>query len=70
MKFGIKNLSLIDKYVFMTHLCPANKWKWYEVIILSVHTSGTAGTAVSFSELILNNNESSKCIVLLMFLPF
>ena len=29
-------------------------------MILSVHTSGTANTAVSFSGIILNNSESGK----------
>ena len=60
MKFGIKNLSFIVKKVFMTPWSPANKLKWYRVIILSVHISGTASTAVSFSGVILNNNESNK----------
>ena len=44
----------------MTLWCPANKLEWYKVIILSVHTSGTARTAVSFSGVILNNSESNK----------
>ena len=44
----------------MTPLCPANKLKWYRVIILSAHTSGTASTAISFSEVIVNSNESNK----------
>ena len=60
MRFGIKNLSLIVKYIFMTPWCPANKLEWYRVIILSVHTSEPASTAVSFSGVILNNNESNK----------
>ena len=44
----------------MTPWCPANKLEWYSVIILSVHTSRTANTAVSFSGLILKNSESNK----------
>ena len=44
----------------MTPWCPANKLKLYRVIILSVHISGTACTAVSFSGVILDNNESNK----------
>ena len=44
----------------MTSWYPANKLEWYRVIILSVHTSGTASTVVSFSEIILNNGESNK----------
>ena len=43
----------------MTPWCPANKLLWYRVIILSAHVSGTARTAVSISDDILNNNESS-----------
>ena len=49
LRFGMKNLSLIVKYVSMTPWCPANKLEWYKVIILSGHISGTARTAVSFS---------------------
>ena len=33
---------------------------WYRVIILSVHISGIARTAVSFSNDILDNNKSNK----------
>ena len=56
----MKNLSLIVKYVLMTPWCPANKLKWYKVIILSVNISGTVRTAVSFSGVILNNSESNR----------
>ena len=55
----MKNLSLIVKYLFITPWCPANRLEWYRVMILSVHVSGTARTAVSFSVVILNNMESS-----------
>ena len=55
----MKNLSLIVKYVFITPWCPPNKLE-YRVIILSTHVSGTERTAVSFSEVILNNSESSR----------
>ena len=58
--FGMKNLSLIVKYVLMTPWCPANKLEWYKGIILSAHISGTARTAVSFSGVILNNSESNR----------
>ena len=44
----------------MTPWCPDNKLLWYRVIILSMHVSGTSRTAVSFSDDILNNNESNK----------
>ena len=44
----------------MTPWCPANKLEWYKVIILSVHGSGTARTAVSFSGAILNSSESNR----------
>ena len=44
----------------MTPWYPANKLEWYKVMILSVHVSGTARTAVSFSGEILNNSESSR----------
>ena len=53
---GMKNMLLIVKYVFMTPWCPANKLEWYKVMILSVHVSGTARTAVSFPGEILNNS--------------
>ena len=44
----------------MTPWCPASKLKWYKVIILSVHVSGTARTTVSFSGEILTNSESAN----------
>ena len=44
----------------MTPWCPANKLEGYKVMILSAHISGTARTAVSFSGVILNNNESNR----------
>ena len=56
----MKNLSLIVKYVFMTHWCPPNAVEWYRVVILSVHISETARTAVSFPGVILNNSESNR----------
>ena len=56
----MKNLSLNVKYVLMTPWCPANELEWYVIIILSVHVSGTARTAVSFSGVILNNRESNR----------
>ena len=55
----MKNLLLIIKYVFMTPWRPANKLELYKVMILSVHISATARTAVSFSGVILNNSESN-----------
>ena len=60
MRFGMKNLLLIVKYVLVMPWCPANKLEWYRVIILSVHVSGTAKTAVYFSGVFLNNSESNK----------
>ena len=60
MRFGMKNLLLIVKYVFMTPQCPANRLEWYKVIILSAQVSGTVRTADSFSGVILNNRESSR----------
>ena len=56
----MKNLSLMVRYVFTTPWCPVNRLLWYSVIILSVHDSGTTKTAVSLSEEILNNSESSR----------
>ena len=44
----------------MTPQCPANKLEWYKVIILLVHISETARTAISFSGVILNNSESNR----------
>ena len=61
----MKNLSLIVKYVLMMPWCPANKLGWYKVIILSVHISGTARTAVSFSGVILNKSESNRITFLI-----
>ena len=59
MRFRIKNLLLIVKYVFMTPWCPANRLEWYSYD-LSAQVSRTARTAVSFSGVILNNRESSR----------
>ena len=56
----MKNLSLIVIYVLMPPWCPTNKLVSYKVIILSVHISGTARTAVSFSGVILNNSTSNR----------
>ena len=41
---------------------PANRLEWYNVIILSTHTSSIANKAVSFSGVgtILYNNESNN----------
>ena len=44
----------------MTLWCPANKLEWYKVIIILVHVSGTARTAVTFPGVILNNSESNR----------
>ena len=46
----------------MTPWCPANRLEWYSVIILSMHISGIASNAVSFSGVvtILDNNESNS----------
>ena len=55
-----KKLLLIVKYVFMTPWCPANELEWCRVMILSVHVSGTARTAVSFCGVIINNSESNR----------
>ena len=58
----MKKLSLIVKFVFMLPWClqTANKLERYMVIILSVHISGIARSAVSFSDEILNNSESNR----------
>ena len=44
----------------MTPWCPANKFEWYKVIILSAHISGIANNVVSLPSIVvnLNNNES------------
>ena len=60
MRLGMKKLSLIVKYIFMTPWCPANRLEWYKVMILSVQVSGTARNAVSFSGVILNNRKSNR----------
>ena len=49
----------MNRHAFTTPFCPTNRLLWYRVIILSPHDSGTAKTAVSLSEEILNNSESS-----------
>ena len=59
-KIWDKELVTDCEIIFMTPWCPANKLESYKVIILSVHTSGTTSTAVSFSAVILNNSESNK----------
>ena len=59
-EFGMKNLLLIVKYVFMTPWGPANRLEWYRVMILSAQFSGTARTVVFFSGVILTNRESSR----------
>ena len=43
----------------MTPWCPANKFEWYKVIILSAHISGIANNVVSLPGIVvnLNNNE-------------
>ena len=58
----MENLSPIVKYVFITPLWPANKLQWYNVIFLSVHTSGITNNNTSFSGVVIiwNNNESSN----------
>ena len=55
----MKNLSLMVRYVYTIPWCPTNRLLLCRVITLSAHNSGTARTAVSLSEEILNNNESS-----------
>ena len=66
-------MLLIVKYVLIMPCCPMNRLECYKVIILSVHVSGIANTAVSLSgvDIILNNNESNnKYFFLLMPLLF
>ena len=60
MRSGIKNLSAMVKYVFITTWLPANKLEWYSVIIWSAHISGIANSAYSFSGLVLNLNNSES----------
>ena len=57
-----KNLSSIVKYVLITPWCPVSRLEWYEVIILSVLTSGMGNTIDSLSgfDTILNNNKSNS----------
>ena len=49
------------KIHFMTPWCPANKFEWFRVIILSAHVSGIVNSAVSLPSIVvnLNNNESN-----------
>ena len=67
---GMKNLTFIIKYVFITPWCPVNGLEWYKVIILSAHTSSMANTVASLSgfDTILNNNESSNIYIFLLVL--
>ena len=46
----------------MTPLCPAKRLIWHNVMILSTYISGTVNSAVSFSGIVtnLNNSESNK----------
>ena len=55
----MKNLSLIVKKVLITP-CPTNKLLRYRVIILSMHISGIAKTAVPFSGGILSKSDSNR----------
>ena len=76
---GIKNLSLMVRYVFTEPWCPANKLVWYNVMVLSAHISSMANSAVCLSGVVtnLNSRESNKikhsakistlCIALLLF---
>ena len=50
------------RYVFIIPWHPANKLEWYRVIILSMHISGIAKSAVSLPGIVVNLNkkESSK----------
>ena len=56
------NLLAIIRYVFITPWCPTEGLDWWSVIILSMHISGIANNAVSFSGVVvsLNNNESNN----------
>ena len=57
-----EKLIINHEVCLITSWCPANKLVWYSAIILSVHISGTANSAVSLSGVvtILKSNESSK----------
>ena len=47
----------------MTPWCPANKFEWYEVIILSAHISGIANNAVSLPSIVVNLNSKESNII-------
>ena len=53
-------MSLIAKHILITPWCPANKLELCRVMILSVHVSQIARTAVSSSGVILDNSESNR----------
>ena len=59
-QIGNEELVTDSQICFITPWCPADKLEWYRVIILSMHISGTARTAVPFSWETLNNSESSR----------
>ena len=57
-----KNLSTRVKYVLIASSCPANRFEWYNGVILYAHVSGTASNAVFLHVLFfnLNSDESNK----------
>ena len=47
----------------MTPWCPANKFEWYKVIILSAHISGIANNVVSLPSIVVNLNSKESNII-------
>ena len=47
----------------MTPWCPANKFEWYKVIILSAHISGIANNVVSLNSIVVNLNSKESNII-------
>ena len=48
------------RYVFTEPWCPANRLAWYNIMILSAHTSGMANSAVSLSGVVTNLNSRTS----------
>ena len=62
-------IYLLKSNMSTTPSCSANRLEWYNMILLSAHTSGMANNAISFSDVVanLNNNESNNMYFQLAF---
>ena len=72
MRPGMKNMSPVVRYVFITPWYPANRLEWYRLMILSTHISGIAKSTASLSGIVtnLNNKKCSRMNFQLVLLPY